>query len=102
MSYNISQQESEICEEWVSNQIFKKTLEKNKNNKKFTFYDGPPFATGNPHYGHILAGSIKDTICRHAQFNGYDVERRAGWDTHGLPVEYEIEKELELRIIKKS
>ena len=97
MSYNISQQESEICEEWGSNQIFKKTLEKNKNNKKFTFYDGPPFATGNPHYGHILAGSIKDTICRHAQFNGYDVERRAGWDTHGLPVEYEIEKELGIK-----
>ena len=97
MSYNISQQESEICEEWKDSQIFKRTLEKNKNNKKFTFYDGPPFATGNPHYGHILAGSIKDTICRHAQFNGYDVERRAGWDTHGLPVEYEIEKELGIK-----
>jgi isoleucyl-tRNA synthetase len=97
MSYNISQQESEICQEWTVNQIFKKTLDKNKNNKKFTFYDGPPFATGNPHYGHILAGSIKDTICRHAQFNGYDVERRAGWDTHGLPVEYEIEKELGIK-----
>ena len=97
MAYNISEQENQICQEWIDNQIFKKTLEKNKENNKFTFYDGPPFATGNPHYGHILAGSIKDTICRHAQFKGYDVERRAGWDTHGLPVEYEIEKELGIK-----
>ena len=97
MSYNISQQESEICQEWTDKQIFRRTLEKNKDSEKFTFYDGPPFATGNPHYGHILAGSIKDTICRHAQFNGFDVERRAGWDTHGLPVEYEIEKELGIK-----
>jgi len=97
MAYNIANSEEECCRYWKNNDIFKKTLEKNKNEKKFIFYDGPPFATGKPHYGHILAGSIKDTICRHAQFNNLDVERRAGWDTHGLPVEYEIEKELNIK-----
>lgn len=58
----------------------------------YTFYDGPPFATGLPHYGHILAGTIKDVVTRWWQQNGYYVERRFGWDTHGLPVEYEIDK----------
>ena len=76
MAYNIANSEEECCRYWKNNDIFKKTLEKNKNEKKFIFYDGPPFATGKPHYGHILAGSIKDTICRHAQFNNLDVEIR--------------------------
>jgi isoleucyl-tRNA synthetase len=58
----------------------------------FTFYDGPPFATGLPHYGHILAGTIKDIVCRYASMTGHHVDRRFGWDCHGLPVEYEIEK----------
>ena len=62
------------------------------NGKSYTFYDGPPFATGLPHYGHILAGLIKDTIIRWAVINGYDVPRRAGFDCHGLPIEFEIEK----------
>lgn len=57
---------------------------------EYTFYDGPPFATGLPHYGHILAGTIKDTVTRYAAMNGFRVERRAGWDCHGLPVEYEV------------
>lgn len=97
MAFNISENEAEICQKWQDEDIFNKTLLKNKGKQKFTFYDGPPFATGNPHYGHILAGSIKDTITRHAQFKNFDVERRAGWDTHGLPVEYEIEKELGIK-----
>ncbi len=58
----------------------------------FTFYDGPPFATGLPHYGHILAGTIKDTVTRYAHQTGHHVERRFGWDCHGLPVEYEIDQ----------
>jgi isoleucyl-tRNA synthetase len=62
----------------------------------FTFYDGPPFATGLPHYGHILAGTIKDTVTRYACMNGMSVERRAGWDCHGLPVEYEIDQKLNI------
>ena len=63
----------------------------------FTFYDGPPFATGLPHYGHILAGSIKDIVTRYAHQKGFYVERRFGWDTHGLPVEYEIDKTLGIK-----
>eukprot|EP00371_Babesia_bovis_P003146 XP_001611793.1 isoleucyl-tRNA synthetase family protein [Babesia bovis T2Bo] len=59
---------------------------------KFNFYDGPPFATGLPHYGHILAGTIKDVVTRYAYQTGHDVERRFGWDCHGLPIEYEIDK----------
>ncbi len=60
----------------------------------FTFYDGPPFATGLPHYGHILAGTIKDTVTRYAHQTGHYVERRFGWDCHGLPVEYEIDQKV--------
>lgn len=59
---------------------------------RFTFYDGPPFATGLPHYGHILAGTIKDVVTRFAYSEGYHVERHFGWDCHGLPVEYEVDK----------
>lgn len=63
----------------------------------YTFYDGPPFATGLPHYGHILAGTIKDVVTRYAHQQGYHVERRFCWDCHGLPVEYEIDKTLNIR-----
>ncbi|KAG8701322.1 isoleucine--tRNA ligase [Ceratobasidium sp. 394] len=61
---------------------------------EFSFYDGPPFATGLPHYGHLLAGTVKDIVTRHAHASGFHVERRFGWDTHGLPVEHEIDKKL--------
>lgn len=64
--------------------MFKFRLSKDR--ARYTFYDGPPFATGLPHYGHILAGTIKDIVTRWAHQNGYYVERRFGWDTHGLPV----------------
>lgn len=66
------------------------------NFQEYTFYDGPPFATGLPHYGHILAGTIKDTVTRYAAMSGRHVERRAGWDCHGLPVEYEIDQKLNI------
>jgi isoleucyl-tRNA synthetase len=65
--------------------------------QEYTFYDGPPFATGLPHYGHILAGTIKDTVTRYAAMTGKHVERRAGWDCHGLPVEYEIDQKLNIK-----
>lgn len=97
MSYNFVENEEATLQSWNDNKIFKESLDKNKNKEKFIFYDGPPFATGSPHYGHILAGAIKDTICRHAQMKGYYVERRAGWDCHGLPIEYEIEKTLGIK-----
>ena len=71
-------------------------LEKTKHLPPYTFYDGPPFATGTPHYGHIAAGTIKDVVCRYASQTGHYVSRRFGWDCHGLPVEYEIDKELKI------
>ena len=64
---------------------------------QFTFYDGPPFATGLPHYGHILAGTIKDIVTRFATQTGHQVSRRFGWDCHGLPVEFEIDKKLDIK-----
>src|SRR3990167_2881263 len=86
--------EHDILEYWKKNKVFEKSLENRKKGKKFTFYDGPPFATGLPHYGHILAMTVKDAVTRFKTMQGYYVPRRLGWDTHGLPVEYEVEKEL--------
>jgi len=77
---------------WTEINAFKRQLEMTKDKPKYTFYDGPPFATGLPHYGHILAGTIKDVVTRYATMKGHYVERRFGWDCHGLPVEYEIDK----------
>ena len=88
--------EEEILKFWQDNKMFEKSLEKNKNKKSFVFYDGPPFATGLPHYGHILPGTIKDIVPRYQTMKGKFVERRWGWDCHGLPVENLIEKELNL------
>lgn len=85
-------QEEAILAFWERIGAFETSLEMSKGKKEFTFYDGPPFATGKPHYGHILAGTIKDVVCRYAHQTGHHVERRFGWDTHGLPVEYEIDK----------
>ncbi|XP_050714886.1 isoleucine--tRNA ligase, cytoplasmic-like [Eriocheir sinensis] len=85
-------EEHKILELWKKLDVFHTCLKQSKDRPRFTFYDGPPFATGLPHYGHILAGTIKDVVTRWAHQNGYHVERRFGWDTHGLPVEYEIDK----------
>lgn len=84
--------EAKILDYWRSNDTFKATLDKNKDNKNYVFYDGPPFATGLPHHGHLLASTIKDIIGRYQSMLGNNVERRFGWDCHGLPVEYEIDK----------
>ena len=81
---------------WEKERVFKKSVEERKKGPQFTQYDGPPFATGLPHYGHLLAGTIKDVVPRYKTMKGYCVPRRFGWDTHGLPVEMEIEKALEL------
>ena len=88
--------ESEMLAFWQQNAIFQKSLDQRKGGKEFVFYDGPPFATGLPHYGHLLAGSIKDVIPRYQTMRGNYVERRFGWDCHGLPVENEMEKQLNL------
>lgn len=96
-SYTITEKEETILKFWNDNNIFQESVENNKNKPAFVFYDGPPFATGLPHYGHILAGYIKDTISRWATINGYHVPRRAGFDCHGLPIEFEIEKKLGIK-----
>lgn len=89
---NFPSQEEEILKFWEESNAFLTSLEMNKGNKKYTFYDGPPFATGLPHHGHIAAGTIKDVVTRYAHQNGFSVERRFGWDCHGLPIEFEIDK----------
>ncbi|MFT7184104.1 MAG: isoleucyl-tRNA synthetase [Oceanicoccus sp.] len=81
---------------WKENNIFNRSIENREGKEKFIFFDGPPFANGKPHYGHILAGSLKDAVTRYYTMRGYSVPRINGWDCHGLPVEYEIEKKLEL------
>lgn len=91
---NFPELEEKILDFWQKNSIFKKSIAEKNENKRFFFYDGPPFATGLPHYGHILAGTIKDVIPRYQTMLGNKVERRFGWDCHGLPVEFEAEKEL--------
>eukprot|EP01060_Flectonema_neradi_P018537 TRINITY_DN253_c13_g1_i1.p1 TRINITY_DN253_c13_g1~~TRINITY_DN253_c13_g1_i1.p1 ORF type:complete len:1203 (+),score=327.51 TRINITY_DN253_c13_g1_i1:371-3610(+) len=78
---------------WEEKDCFRTSLKMSEGKKPFTFYDGPPFATGLPHYGHILAGTIKDVVTRWAHQTGHYVERRFGWDCHGLPIEFEIEKQ---------
>src|SRR3989344_3411822 len=92
----ISEKELEILKFWQENKIFEKSLAKPSPKGEFVFYDGPPFANGLPHYGHILAGTIKDVIHRYKTMRGYNVPRRWGWDCHGLPVENLVEKELKL------
>jgi isoleucyl-tRNA synthetase len=89
--------EERVLAFWKEKGIFEKTLGKSSPQGEFTFYDGPPFATGTPHYGHILAGTIKDVIPRWKTMQGCHVKRRWGWDCHGLPVENLIEKELGLK-----
>ena len=85
--------ERSILKFWQENQTFKKSVENRKGHENYVFYDGPPFATGLPHYGHILAGTIKDVVARYKTMQGFYVPRRFGWDCHGLPIENEIEKE---------
>jgi len=88
--------EKETLAFWNENKIFEKSLEHRKGDKAYTFYDGPPTANGKPHIGHVLTRVIKDMIPRYRCMKGYDVPRKAGWDTHGLPVELEVEKLLGL------
>ena len=86
--------ENEVADYWKKNDIIKKNFDMNKGQRYFTFYDGPPTANGKPHVGHIETRVMKDIIPRYKVMKGYHVDRKAGWDTHGLPVELEIEKKL--------
>lgn len=93
---NFSELEKQVLEFWDDNNTFKKSVEKNPESKAYQFYDGPPFATGLPHYGHILGSTVKDVVPRYWTMKGYRVERVWGWDCHGLPIENMIEKDLKL------
>jgi isoleucyl-tRNA synthetase len=87
-------EEERTLQLWEEIDAFQTSLKLSEGRKPFTFYDGPPFATGTPHYGHMLASTIKDVVPRYAHMTGHYVERRFGWDTHGLPIEHEIDKKL--------
>ena len=91
---DIAKREEETLAFWKERDIFKKSLEKGTPKGEFVFYDGPPFATGLPHYGHIVASVIKDVVPRYWTMQGYHVPRVWGWDCHGLPIENIVEKEL--------
>ena len=93
---NFVEREKEVEKFWKDNDIFKKSMENRKEGETYTFYDGPPTANGKPHIGHVLTRVIKDMIPRYRTMKGYMVPRKAGWDTHGLPVELEVEKLLGL------
>lgn len=100
--YNLAQLENEVLKYWDETKIFEKSIESRPANKRYVFYDGPPFATGLPHYGHILTSVIKDAIPRYWTMKGYRVDRVWGWDCHGIPIENMIEKELGLAGGKKG
>lgn len=96
----VAKKELEILDYWNKKKIFEKTLEKTSPKGKFVFYDGPPFANGEPHYGHLLPGTVKDVIPRYKTMCGYKVDRKWGWDCHGLPVENFVQKEYKLETSK--
>ncbi len=94
--YNSNENELEILKYWDDHQCFEKSVNERPENKPYLFYDGPPFATGLPHYGHIVASLEKDVVPRYFTMRGFRVERKWGWDCHGLPIENIIEKDLNL------
>ncbi|MCI6634994.1 MAG: class I tRNA ligase family protein, partial [Clostridiales bacterium] len=93
---NFVDRERETLKFWQENHIFETQLKLHEGHTGYTFYDGPPTANGKPHIGHVLTRVIKDMIPRYHWMKGADVPRKAGWDTHGLPVEIEVEKKLGL------
>ncbi len=94
MLYNANNEENEVLKFWAENHIFEKSVSEKPADKPYVFYDGPPFATGTPHYGHFVSSLMKDVVPRFWAMKGYRVERRWGWDCHGLPIENIVEKEL--------
>lgn len=88
--------EENLLNFWEEEKIFEKSVENRANSEEFNFYDGPPFATGTPHYGHLLAGTLKDVVPRYQTMKGKRVDRKFGWDCHGLPIENIVEKKLEI------
>ncbi|GBC08883.1 hypothetical protein RclHR1_08450011 [Rhizophagus clarus] len=97
VQFNFPKEEEKILEFWREIDAFRTQHRLSEGKRSFSFYDGPPFATGLPHYGHLLAGTIKDIVTRYAILTGHYVERRFGWDCHGLPVEHEIDKTFNIK-----
>ncbi|KAF2603465.1 hypothetical protein F2Q70_00027485 [Brassica cretica] len=95
--FSFPREEENVLSFWTQIDAFKTQLKRTENLPEYIFYDGPPFATGLPHYGHILAGTIKDIVTRYQTMTGHHVTRRFGWDCHGLPVENEIDKKLDIK-----
>ncbi|MEA2062404.1 MAG: isoleucine--tRNA ligase [Gemmatimonadota bacterium] len=95
-NFNFPEQEKETIRFWEQNRIFEKSIEQNKDGELFIFYEGPPTANGRPGIHHVISRTIKDLVCRYQTMLGHRVPRKAGWDTHGLPVEIGIEKQLEI------
>ena len=93
-SSSFSSAEKEILKFWSDNSIFSRSVEERSVEREFVFYDGPPFANGTPHYGHIMVSYVKDVVARFQTMDGKKVERRLGWDCHGLPAEMAAEKQL--------
>ena len=93
---NLPNVAQEVLERWKTNNIFEKSVSSRDENKPFVFFEGPPSANGLPGIHHVMARSIKDIFCRYKTLKGYQVKRKAGWDTHGLPVELGVEKELKI------
>jgi isoleucyl-tRNA synthetase len=91
---NLTEVADEINEFWKNNRIFEKSVEERSGSDPFVFYEGPPSANGKPGIHHVMARTIKDLFCRYQTMKGKQVKRKAGWDTHGLPVELGVEKEL--------
>jgi isoleucyl-tRNA synthetase len=89
---SFDEREQRVLSYWKEAKIFEKSIEQRIDSPHFSFFDGPPFATGLPHYGHFLAGTIKDVVLRYKTMKGFYAPRRFGWDCHGLPIEYEVEK----------
>ena len=93
---NLSQVNKDVLKKWDENDVFAKSMTEREGCPSFVFYEGPPSANGMPGIHHVMARTIKDTFCRYKTMKGFQVKRKAGWDTHGLPVELEVEKKLGL------
>ena len=97
---NFPKMEEKILELWRKIKAFETQLEKSKDCPPYTFLDGPPFATGMPHYGHLTAGTLKDVVTRYWTQRGHYCKRKFGWDTHGLPIEVQINEDLGIKTKK--
>ena len=86
--------ETDVLDYWNSDDTFRASIARRDGSPDYVFYDGPPFANGLPHYGHLLTGYVKDIVPRYRTMRGYKVDRRFGWDTHGLPAELEVQRQL--------